>query len=105
MQEQHNDEETTLEPRNFSGILSGLKQLTNNVEELHRTYCIYGATMWGTVGTCFPPQVPIVCTIFYPVSLFHITCRFWDGVIDSGLALISDILNLNLQWVTVGLLW
>ena len=49
MQEMHAAEQHTPEPRKFSAILAGLKQLTLNTEDLHRCQCIFGASLWSTV--------------------------------------------------------
>ena len=61
MQEKHNEEDSTLEPKRFSGILSGLKQLTINTEDMHRCHCIYGANLWHTVGPWVAQSLHSTC--------------------------------------------
>ncbi|KAK9792990.1 hypothetical protein WJX73_000592 [Symbiochloris irregularis] len=52
LQELNALEAGTPEPRQFSAILDGLKQLTLNTEDMHRCYCIHGASLWSTMMNC-----------------------------------------------------
>lgn len=49
VQELDHLEQNTPEPKYFPGILDGLKRLTLNTEDMHRCYCIHGASLWSKV--------------------------------------------------------
>ncbi|KAK9807213.1 hypothetical protein WJX73_009746 [Symbiochloris irregularis] len=82
--EKHNVEEPTLEPRQFSGILSDLRRLTHNAEDIHRAHCIYASTMWS--GVLNPIQVGKLCLCCQPntPNIYMLGAAAAESAADSG---------------------